>query len=159
MGLNKSKKLAKKSVKPAPVVEEEIEELDAVEEIEDEDKVEEIEEGPVKKSKRGTKSSKAAKTAPADEDSDDEDSDDEDSDNEDSDNEDSDNEDEISFNTDSVVKGIVSDKRNLTSAVYQVQLRLPAELEPLYKALSPRLKKALRDAFGELVRKAYDQTH
>ncbi len=150
MGLNKSKKLAKKSVKPAPVVEEEIEGLDEAEEIEELDEVEEIEEVPVKKSKRGAKSSKAAKTAPVDN---------EDSDNEDSDNEDSDNEDEISFDTDSVVKGIVSDKRNLTSAVYQVQLRLPAELEPLYKALSPRLKKALRDAFGELVRKAHNQTH
>ncbi len=150
MGLNKSKKLAKKSVKPAPVVEEEIEELDEVEKIEELDEVEKIEEVPVKKSERGAKSGKAAKTAPVDN---------EDSDNEDSDNEDSDNEDEISFDTDSVVKGIVSDKRNLTSAVYQVQLRLPAELEPLYKALSPRLKKALRDAFGELVRKAHNQTH
>lgn len=146
MGLNKSKKLAKKSVKPAPVVEEdEIEELDEVEEIEDKDEVEEIEEVPVKKSKLGAKSSKAAKPAPVD---DDDDSDD-----------DPDDDDDISFDTDSVVKGIVSDKRNLTSAVYQVQLRLPAELEPLYKALSPRLKKALRDAFGELIRKAYNQTH
>lgn len=149
MGLNKSKKLAKKSVKPAPVVEEEIEEQDEVEEIEDEDmdedEVEEIEEVPVKKSKRGAKSSKAAKPAPVEDDDDDSDDDSDD--------------DDISFDTDSVVKGIVSDKRNLTSAVYQVQLRLPAELEPLYKALSPRLKKALRDAFGELIRKAYNQTH
>jgi hypothetical protein len=148
MGLNKSKKLAKKSVKPAPVVEEEIEELDEVEEIEDEDEVEEVEEiVPVKKSKRA-KSGKVSKPAPVVEDDDDDDSDDDDSD-----------DDDISFDTDSVVKGIVSDKRNLTSAVYQVQLRLPAELEPLYKALSPRLKKALRDAFGELIRKAYNQTH
>ena len=150
MGLNKSKKLAKKFVKPAPVVEEEIEELDEVEGIEDEDmdedEVEEIEEVPVKKSKRGAKSSKAVKPAPVEDDDDDDDSDDSD-------------DDDISFDTDSVVKGIVSDKRNLTSAVYQVQLRLPAELEPLYKALSPRLKKALRDAFGELIRKAYNQTH
>ena len=149
MGLNKSKKLAKKSVKPAPVVEEEIEELDEVEGIEDEDmdedEVEEIEEVPVKKSKRGAKSSKAVKPAPVEDDDDDDDDDSGD--------------DDISFDTDSVVKGIVSDKRNLTSAVYQVQLRLPAELEPLYKALSPRLKKALRDAFGELIRKAYNQTH
>lgn len=149
MGLNKSKKLAKKSVKPAPVVEEEIEDLDEVEEIEDEDtdedEAEEIEEVPVKKSKRGAKSSKAAKPAPVEDDDDDSDDDSDD--------------DDISFDTDSVVKGIVSDKRNLTSAVYQVQLRLPAELEPLYKALSPRLKKALRDAFGELIRKAYNQTH
>lgn len=145
MGLNKSKKLAKKSVKPAPVVEEEIEELDEVEEIEDED--EEVEEVvPVKKSKRGVKSGRAAKPAPVVDDDDDDDDDD-------------DSDDDISFDTDSVVKGIVSDKRNLTSAVYQVQLRLPAELEPLYKALSPRLKKALRDAFGELIRKAYNQTH
>lgn len=134
MGLNKSKKLAKKSVKPAPVVEEiedEIEELD--------DDVEEIEEvEPVKPAKRG----KAAKRpAPVVEEADD------------------DADDEVSFDTDSVIKGIVSDRQNLTSAVYQVQLRLPAELEPLYKALSPRLKKALRDAFGELIRKAYKQTH
>lgn len=136
MGLNKSKKLAKKSVKPAPVVEEvedEIEELD--------DEVEEIEEEPVKPAKR----SKAAKRpAPVVEEADD-DADDGDE--------------ELSFDTDSVIKGIVSDRQNLTSAVYQVQLRLPAELEPLYKALSPRLKKALRDAFGELIRKAYKQTH
>lgn len=146
MGLNKSKKLAKKSVKPAPAVEEEIEELDEVEEIEDEDEdeVEEIEEVPAKKSKRVAKSSKATKPAPVEDDDDDSDDD---------------SDDDISFDTDSVVKGIVSDKRNLTSAVYQVQLRLPAELEPLYKALSPRLKKALRDAFGELIRKAYNQTH
>lgn len=144
MGLNKSKKLAKKSVKPEPVVEDEIEEI---EEVEDEDEVEEIEEVPAKKSRRGKK---AAKPAPVIEDNDDEDADDDSAD---------DNADDISFDTDSVVKGIVSDKRNLTSAVYQVQLRLPAELEPLYKALSPRLKKALRDAFGELIRKAYNQTH
>ena len=141
MGLNKSKKLSKKSVKPEPVIEDEIEEI---EEVEDEDEIEEIEEAPVKKSRRGRK---AAKPAPVeDDDADDEDADDEDAD-------------DISFDTDAVVKGIVSDKRNLTSAVYQVQLRLPAELEPLYKALSPRLKKALRDAFGELIRKAYNQTH
>lgn len=144
MGLNKSKKFAKKSVKPAHVVEDEIEELDEVEEVEDE--VEEIEEVPAKKSKaKATKSKAKAKPAPVVEDEEDEDEEDD--------------TDDISFDTDSVVKGIVSDKRNLTSAVYQVQLRLPAELEPHYKALSPRLKKALRDAFGELIRKAYSQTH
>lgn len=154
MGLNKSKKLAKKSVKPAPVVDEdEIEELDEVEEIEEEE-----EEVPVKKSKRCVKSSKAAKPAPVvDEDADD-DADDADDDADD-DSDDSDDADDVSFDTESVIKGIVSDKRNLTSAVYQVQLRLPAEIEPVYKALSPRLKKALRDAFAELVKKAYDQTH
>lgn len=146
MGLNKSKKLAKKSVKPAPVIEEDdddIEEMEEVEEIEDDDEVEEVEEVvPAKKSRRGRP---AKSKAAANDDSDTDDADDDDMD--------------ISFDTDSVVKGIVSDKRNLTSAVYQVQLRLPAELEPLYKALSPRLKKALRDAFGELIRKAYNQTH
>lgn len=134
MGLNKSKKFAKKSVKPAPVVEDEIEELDEVDEIE------EIEDEPVKAPKRASKRS-AAKAAPVIEE------------------DEGDDDDEIAFDTDAVVKGIVSDKQNLTSAVYQVQLRLPAELEPLYKALSPRLKKALRDAFGELIRKAYNQTH
>ena len=139
MGLNKSKKLAKKSVKPAPVVEDEIEELDEVEELD-----EEVEEVPVKKSKRSAKSKKAAEAAPVVEDEEDEDEAADDG---------------INFDTDSVVNGIIADKRNLTSAVYQVQLRLPAELEPLYKALSPRLKKALRDAFGELIRKAYAQTH
>lgn len=142
MGLNKSKKLAKKSVKPEPVVEDEIEEI---EEVEDEDEVEEIEEVQAKKSRRGRKAAKPAPVVEDDDDADDEDADDD--------------ADDISFDTDSVVKGIVSDKHNLTSAVYQVQLRLPAELEPLYKALSPRLKKALRDAFGELIRKAYNQTH
>lgn len=142
MGLNKSKKLAKKFVKPEPVVEDEIEEI---EEVEDKDEVEEIEEVPAKKSRRGRKAAKPAPVVEDDDDADDEDADDD--------------ADDISFDTDSVVKGIVSDKRNLTSAVYQVQLRLPAELEPLYKALSPRLKKALRDAFGELIRKAYNQTH
>lgn len=141
MGLNKSKKLGKKSVKPEPIVEE-VEELDEVEEIEDEEEIEEIEAPKPKRASRSSK--KAAKPAPVIEDDDDEDEDDSD---------------DVSFDTDSVVKGIVSDKRNLTSAVYQVQLRLPAELEPLYKALSPRLKKALRDAFGELIRKAYNQTH
>ena len=148
MGLNKSKKLAKKSVKPAPVIEEDdddIEEMDEVEEVEDDDEVEEVEEvAPAKKSRRG-RPAKSKAAANDDGDADDADADDDDMD--------------ISFDTDSVVKGIVSDKRNLTSAVYQVQLRLPAELEPLYKALSPRLKKALRDAFGELIRKAYNQTH
>jgi len=133
MGLNKSKKLAKKSVKPV----QEVEELDEIEEL---DEVEEVEEVPAPKAKR---SKKAAKPAPVVEDDMDE-SDDSD--------------DEISFDTDSVIKGIVSDKQNLTSAVYQVQLRLPAEIEPMYKAIPPRLKKALRDAFAELVRKAYNQT-
>lgn len=133
MGLNKSKKLAKKSVKPATVVEDEIEELD---------EIEEVEEVPAKKAKRAAKPKKVAEPVVEEEDEDDSDSDD-----------------GIELDTDSIVSGIMSDKRNLTSAVYQVQLRLPAELEPLYKALSPRLKKALRDAFGELIRKAYDQTH
>lgn len=132
MGLNKSKKLAKKSVKPV----QEVEELDEIEEL---DEVEEVEEVPAPKAKR---SKKAAKPAPVVEDEPDDESDD----------------DEISFDTDSVIKGIVSDKQNLTSAVYQVQLRLPAEIEPMYKAIPPRLKKALRDAFAELVRKAYNQT-
>lgn len=136
MGLNKSKKLAKKSVKPAPVVEDEIEELDEVEELD-----EEVEEVPVKKAKRSAKPKKAVEPVVEEED------------------EDEAADDGIELDTDSIVSGIMSDKRNLTSAVYQVQLRLPAELEPLYKALSPRLKKALRDAFGELIRKAYDQTH
>lgn len=130
MGLNKSKKLAKKSVKPV----QEVEELDEIEEL---DEVEEVEEVPAPKAKR---SKKAAKPAPMVEDEPD------------------DSDDEISFDTDSVIKGIVSDKQNLTSAVYQVQLRLPAEIEPMYKAIPPRLKKALRDAFAELVRKAYNQT-
>lgn len=132
MGLNKSKKLAKKSVKPEPVVEDEIEELD---------EIEEVEEVPVKKAKRSAKPKKAVEPVVEEED------------------EDEAADDGIELDTDSIVSGIMSDKRNLTSAVYQVQLRLPAELEPLYKALSPRLKKALRDAFGELIRKAYDQTH
>lgn len=138
MGLNKSKKLAKKSVKPAPVVEDEIEELDEVEEL---DEIEEVEEVPAKKAKRSAKPKKVAEPVVEEED------------------EDEASDDGIELDTDSIVNGIMSDKRNLTSAVYQVQLRLPAELEPLYKALSPRLKKALRDAFGELIRKAYDQTH
>lgn len=133
MGLNKSKKLAKKSVKPEPVVEDEIEELD---------EIEEVEEVPVKKAKRSAKPKKAEAVPVVEEEDEDEAADD-----------------GIELDTDSIVSGIMSDKRNLTSAVYQVQLRLPAELEPLYKALSPRLKKALRDAFGELIRKAYDQTH
>lgn len=133
MGLNKSKKLAKKSVKPEPVAEDEIEELD---------EIEEVEEVPVKKTKRAAKPKKAEAVPVVEEEDGDEASDD-----------------GIELDTDSIVSGIMSDKRNLTSAVYQVQLRLPAELEPLYKALSPRLKKALRDAFGELIRKAYDQTH
>lgn len=138
MGLNKSKKLAKKSVKPAPVVEDEIEELDEVEEL---DEIEEVKEVPAKKAKRSEKPKKVAEPVVEEED------------------EDEASDDGIELDTDSIVNGIMSDKRNLTSAVYQVQLRLPAELEPLYKALSPRLKKALRDAFGELIRKAYDQTH
>lgn len=138
MGLNKSKKLAKKSVKPAPVVEDEIEELDEVEEL---DEIEDVEEVPAKKAKRSAKPKKVAEPVVEEED------------------EDEASDDGIELDTDSIVNGIMSDKRNLTSAVYQVQLRLPAELEPLYKALSPRLKKALRDAFGELIRKAYDQTH
>lgn len=141
MGFNKSKKFVKVSAKPAkPVVEEieEIEELDEVEESEDE-VVEEVK--PAKKSAR-----KSKKAEPIIEDVEEED-------------EDSDDTDDVSFDTDAVIKGIVSDKQNLTSAVYQVQLRLPAEIEPLYKGLSPRLKKALRDAFAELVKKAYKQTH
>lgn len=138
MALNKSKKFAK-SKKPAPApVPEPVEELD--EEIEelDEEVDEEIEEvKPVKKSK------KVARVETDDDDDDD----------------DGDDEETISFDTDSVVNGIVTDKRNLTSSVYQVQLRLPSDIEPMYKGLTPRVKKALRDAFAELVRKTYDKLH
>lgn len=151
MGLNKSKKLSKKSIKPTKVeeLEDDVEELeddveDDVEELEDdvEDDVEEIEdvEEPVKKARK----SMGAKKAKVDED-----------DAED----DADEEEEVTFDTDAVVNGIMTDKKSLTSAVYQVQLRLPADIEPMYKGLSPKLKKALRDAFGELIRKAYAQTH
>lgn len=132
MGLNKSKKIAKKSVKPAePVLEEEVEEVDEVEEAE------EVVEEPAKRSRKSKKED-AAEAAPAADDEADVD---------------------ISFDTDTIVNGICDDKRNLTTAVYQVQLRLPADIEPMYKSISPRLKRALRDAFAELVRKAYAQTH
>ena len=151
MGLNKSKKLSKKSIKPTKVeeleddveeLEDDVEELeDDVEELEDDD-VEELEddvEEPVKKARK----SMGAKKAKVDADEDDEDDEDE----------------EVTFDTDAVVNGIMTDKKSLTSAVYQVQLRLPADIEPMYKGLTPKLKKALRDAFGELIRKAYAQTH
>lgn len=145
MGLNKSKKLAKKSIKPVPVAEE-VEETEELMEDDDVEEIEEVEEAPVK-AKRSRPAKKVERPVRGDEDEDEDDSED-------------DSEDEgLDFDADSVVKGIVSDKRNLTSAVYQVQLRLPAELEPIYKALTPRLKKALRDAFGELIKKAYEQTH
>ena len=150
MGLNKSKKLSKKFIKPAKVVEEldDVEELDEdVEELEDDveeldEDVEELEddvEEPVKKARK----SMGTKKAKVDADEDDED----------------DEDDEVTFDTDAVVNGIMTDKKSLTSAVYQVQLRLPADIEPMYKGLTPKLKKALRDAFGELIRKAYAQTH
>ena len=142
MGLNKSKKLSKKSIKPVKV--EELE--DDVEELEDdvEDDVEELEddvEEPVKKARKSM-GAKKAKANDANEDEDDADEDE-----------------EVTFDTDAVVNGIMTDKKSLTSAVYQVQLRLPADIEPMYKGLTPKLKKALRDAFGELIRKAYAQTH
>ena len=139
MGLNKSKKLSKKSIKPIKVeeLEDDVEELeDDVEELEDD-----VEE-PVKKARK----SMGAKKAKVDEDEDDAE-------------DDADEEEEVTFDTDAVVNGIMTDKKSLTSAVYQVQLRLPADIEPMYKGLSPKLKKALRDAFGELIRKAYAQTH
>ena len=145
MGLNKSKKLSKKSIKPTKVeeLEDDVEELeDDVEELEDD--VEELEddvEEPVKKARK----SMGAKKAKVDEDEDDAEGEDEDE--------------EVTFDTDAVVNGIMTDKKSLTSAVYQVQLRLPADIEPMYKGLTPKLKKALRDAFGELIRKAYAQTH
>ena len=157
MGLNKSKKLSKKSIKPVKVeeLEDDVEELeDDVEELEDdaeeleddveelEDDVEELEddvEEPVKKARK----SMGAKKSKVDEDEDDGKDEDE----------------EVTFDTDAVVNGIMTDKKSLTSAVYQVQLRLPADIEPMYKGLTPKLKKALRDAFGELIRKAYAQTH
>ena len=152
MGLNKSKKLSKKSIKPIKVeeLEDDVEELeDDAEELEDdveelEDDVEELEddvEEPVKKARK----SMGAKKAKVDEDEDDAEGEDEDE--------------EVTFDTDAVVNGIMTDKKSLTSAVYQVQLRLPADIEPMYKGLTPKLKKALRDAFGELIRKAYAQTH
>jgi hypothetical protein len=152
MGLNKSKKLVKKSVKevaPEPV--EEIEELDEIEEIEEE----EIEEPAPKRAtkssakaapKAAAKPAKAAKTS-APEAVEIEDAEDEDDDA------------GLNFDAGAVVRGIVSHREVLTSAVYQIQLRLPADIEPMYKQLSPRLKKALRDAFADLVRKAYEQTH
>ena len=142
MGLNKSKKLYKKSIKPVKV--EELE--DDVEELEDD--VEEIEEDveePVKKARK----SMGAKKSKADDAEDDVDGDEDDVD----------GDEEVTFDTDAVVNGIMTDKKSLTSAVYQVQLRLPADIEPMYKGLTPKLKKALRDAFGELIRKAYAQTH
>lgn len=140
MGLNKSKKLAKKSVTkvvPEPVIEDEIEELDEVEEIEEEP-------APVKKASRRSPKKVVPETvsAPAEPVL-----------------ADDDDEDEVELDVDTVIQGIVNERKNFTSAVYQVQLRLPAEIEPLYKSLSPRLKKALRDAFAELVRKAYKQVH
>ena len=138
MGLNKSKKLSKKSIKPTKVeeLEDDVEELeDDVEELEDD-----VEE-PVKKARKsmGAKKSKANEADDADEEEDEEEG--------------------VTFDTDAVVNGIMTDKKSLTSAVYQVQLRLPADIEPMYKGLTPKLKKALRDAFGELIRKAYAQTH
>ena len=147
MGLNKSKKLSKKSIKPVKVeeLEDDVEELedDVEEDVEElEDDVEELEddvEEPVKKARK----SMGAKKAKVDEDDADEEEDEE----------------EVTFDTDAVVNGIMTDKKSLTSAVYQVQLRLPADIEPMYKGLTPKLKKALRDAFGELIRKAYAQTH
>ena len=146
MGLNKSKKLSKKSIKPVKVeeLEDDVEELeddveDDVEELEDDvEELDDVEE-PVKKARK----SMGAKKAKVDDAEDDEDDEDE----------------EITFDTDAVVNGIMTDKKSLTSAVYQVQLRLPADIEPMYKGLTPKLKKALRDAFGELIRKAYAQTH
>ena len=151
MGLNKSKKLSKKSIKPVKVedLEDDVEELeddveDDVEELEDD--VEELEddvEEPVKKARKSM-GAKKAKANDA---------------NEDEDEDDADEDEEVTFDTDAVVNGIMTDKKSLTSAVYQVQLRLPADIEPMYKGLSPKLKKALRDAFGELIRKAYAQTH
>ena len=149
MGLNKSKKLSKKSVKLVRVkeleddVKDDVEELeDDVEELEDnvEDDVEDDVEEPVKKARK----SMGAKKAKVDEDDADEEEDEDE---------------EVTFDTDAVVSGIMTDKKSLTSAVYQVQLRLPADIEPMYKGLTPKLKKALRDAFGELIRKAYAQTH
>lgn len=152
MGLNKSKKLVKKSVKevaPEPV--EEIEELDEIEKMEEE----EIEEPAPKRAtkssakaapKAAAKPAKTAKTS-AHEVVEIEDAEDEDDDA------------GLNFDAGAVVRGIVSHREVLTSAVYQIQLRLPADIEPMYKQLSPRLKKALRDAFADLVRKAYEQTH
>lgn len=135
MALNKSKKFAKsKKPAPAPVPEpvEEIEETEQIEELDEVDEDEGVEEvKPVKKSKKSAR-------VEAD---------------------DGDDEETISFDTDSVVNGVVTDKQNLTSSVYQVQLRLPSDIEPMYKGLTPRVKKALRDAFAELVRKTYDKLH
>ena len=148
MGLNKSKKLSKKSIKPVKIeeLEDDVEELedDAEDDVEElEDDVEELEddvEEPVKKARK----SMGAKKSKADDAEDDADGDEDE---------------EVAFDTDAVVNGIMTDKKSLTSAVYQVQLRLPADIEPMYKGLTPKLKKALRDAFGELIRKAYAQTH
>ena len=148
MGLNKSKKLSKKSIKPTKVeeLEDDVEELeDDVEELEDDgEELEDDVEEPVKKARK----SMGAKKSKVDEDEDEDDADEE-----------GDEDEEVTFDTDAVVNGIMTDKKSLTSAVYQVQLRLPADIEPMYKGLTPKLKKALRDAFGELIRKAYAQTH
>lgn len=134
MALNKNKKLSKSKKHVNAPVPEPVEEIEEIEEL-DEEEDEEVEEvKPVKKSK------KAARVKTDDDDDDDD-------------------EETISFDTDSVVNGIVTDKQNLTSSVYQVQLRLPSDIEPMYKGLTPRVKKALRDAFAELVRKTYDKLH
>ena len=136
MALNKSKKFTK-SKKPAPApVPEPVEEIEELDEELDEEVDEEVEDEEVEEVKPVKKSKKAARVEADDDD-----------------------EETISFDTDSVVNGIVTDKQNLTSSVYQVQLRLPSDIEPMYKGLTPRVKKALRDAFAELVRKTYDKLH
>lgn len=63
------------------------------------------------------------------------------------------------IDTDAIVSELMSDRRKFVSrAVYPVQLRLPADVEPLYKALAPEIKRSLRNAYIELIRYAYAHT-
>lgn len=48
----------------------------------------------------------------------------------------------------------IMEEASKTSASYQIQIRVPAEIEPIYKSLSPKVRKALKNAFVQLINKA-----
>ena len=61
----------------------------------------------------------------------------------------------VDLDVDKIADGICSNMGTRGTAVYQIQVRMPAEMEPIYKALSPKVRKALRDAFVSMVEKTY----
>lgn len=67
---------------------------------------------------------------------------------------------EIETDNEEIVLDIEDETKELlseaskTTASYQIQIRVPADAEPLYKGLNMKVRKALKNAFVQLIYKA-----